>query len=364
MGETFNRDVAASSPEHTKARGGLIGGGGKKLDQHRARNADTANAINARRRASEEVARSTSRPTNTRQAERSSTNNRQKYETTHVSRRVKAAELAVAAVVERPRTYKNMNHKAKEQKPSLAWGATKIGFKIGRSILRTKAGAGAAFVGGIMLIAPYLGNEDTLKSEQAKVETVIPGSDRTEDIMISETAARMLEDVKPYDVVDFWSAHDQVVRDGQISEKFGEQISVEDTMRYMYAGGWRGDDLIMITSIAQRESSRYPGAIGDVGYNGAERQSVGLLQITCGADGIECSGIHDPAANMNPLHAGINSKALSDQAAEWWGYDERFQPWGWYQAHSNKPDPALVTYLQPAQEAYKTLELVYGDLSV
>ncbi|CAN5371529.1 hypothetical protein BH10PAT3_BH10PAT3_7640 [soil metagenome] len=184
----------------------------------------------------------------------------------------------------------------------------------------------------------------------------------------NQIAEQMLQDVQPYAVIDF----DEVMKhvDGT-SNTFGEKISLNDIMRYMYAAGFRGQNLIIATSIAMRESvGGYPAAIGDVSYQGENRVSVGLAQITCGADGLPCEGSRDPRANMDPRLAAINMKNIYEQSISYYGYGEdsmgydgRFNPWNCGQFDGCDKDSAQKTYMPLAQAAYSVMEQQYGDLS-
>jgi hypothetical protein len=196
-----------------------------------------------------------------------------------------------------------------------------------------------------------------------------------EVVASNEISSRMINDLAPYEPIDPDWAYNQMEAKDTYSQTFGEQISIEDAMRYFYIAGFRGDDLKRITAISRRESRGFPGAIGDWNFKNSGSISVGMTQIRCITEGEElpCVGPRDWRTNLDPMQSAINSYALYKQSIDYFGYgkgsmgyDGRFQPWKWWQEHIEKygPDPAENEHLPQVEGVYGSMQAYYGDLSV
>ena len=172
---------------------------------------------------------------------------------------------------------------------------------------------------------------------------------------MNELGQRMLHDVKPYTPVDADWAYGKA-RDKGGSVFLGEQISVEDAMRYNYAAGFRGWDLIRKTAIDGKESGYHTGAVGDVNHNERGDRSIGTAQMYCSPNSdIGCDGIRFWKNNFDPLVNAQHSYILYVEAWNNWGYEERFKPWQNNQAGIN-------ARMAGAEAAYVALTELYGSL--
>lgn len=228
--------------------------------------------------------------------------------------------------------------------------------------VRTKA---AEIIGGLL-------ND---KSSAEEAIPVSPSSVNPNSLQSNEISNQMLNDLTPYQPVDAKFVYEEMSKSNEVSRYFGEQISTEDSMRYFYIAGFRGEELQIITAISKRESRGFPGAVGDWNYKDSGSISVGLTQIRCITEGNElpCEGPREWWVNLDPLTAAVNTRKLYEQSIDHYGYGEgkmrydgAFHPWKWYEEHVDRygPDPAENRYLPEVQEIYAVLSAQYGDMSV
>lgn len=182
------------------------------------------------------------------------------------------------------------------------------------------------------------------------------GRQTPEFTRLNEIGRQMLADVRAYTPVDpDWALG--IARDKGGSVWLGEQISVDDAMRYNYAAGFRGSDLIRKTAIDGKESNYYPGAVGDVNWNAGGDRSIGTAQIYCSPNsGIGCDGAREWRQNFDPLTNARSAYALYVEARSIWGASERFRPWRNNQA-------GIDVRMDEVSSVYERLEAHYGDLN-
>lgn len=181
---------------------------------------------------------------------------------------------------------------------------------------------------------------------------------------LNEAGKQMMADLAPYRTVDPDWAYRQAKDTGEaFGHLFGEQLSVDDVIRYYYIAGFRGEDLKIMTAHAGKESNYYPAALGDIDWVYKGDRSVGLSGIYCQMNGpIGCDSARAWKINFDPLENARNAFALMVQAERAHGrgtgplrIDGSFKPW------ESAPARALE-FLPMAEAAYDRIEAQYGSL--
>ncbi len=223
-------------------------------------------------------------------------------------------------------------------------------------------------VGGVALfsLGYCSGNPDTDISKAAAsavdfADNIANGGTTYEKTPSNEIAQNMQNDLAPYQVVDPGEAL-RIAQERGTSVILGEQISVEDAMRYNYIAGFRGNDLVIKTAIDGKESNYHPGAVGDVNWNLSGDRSVGTSQIYCQPNGdISCEGIRDWRMNFHPQANADHAYQLYEWAKNGPHHDNglsndgRFAPW------RNNPD-GVRDRLDMVNKIYQNLSEMYGSL--
>ncbi len=188
------------------------------------------------------------------------------------------------------------------------------------------------------------------------------GASMPEKQPINEVGRRMQADLSPYEKVDpDWAWSKAKEKGGSVY--LGDQISVNDAMRYNYIAGFRGRDLIIKTAIDGKESGYVPGAVGDVDHNFSEDRSVGTSQIYCQPNGsIGCDGFRDWRDNFDPQTNADNSFTLYLESINGPNTDNGLSPDGRFAPWRNDAD-RVRELIPQAELVYLELESMYGNLN-